>query len=327
MSIHLLEIPNEAAELALWLEGHLRGTELHELVTECHALHRTQDSDAPELSQVLGSQASTVLDSGLQCLSFEQLAQLVQHSELLFDLQDLVMIHGGPHWHAEESAGSEKSEACWQRIQEALAPTKPLPPEPPSKRLLPKIVAAMALGLIVAVGYFATRPDPTPQVAWGWAKPGALDELDQLPAPEYLESLAKSAETWFKKRPNSKAALAKRITEFRIGCDALIQAKHSPLNPEDKAWLIERCTAWSGKLDEHVAALESGADVMKTREAVDETINKLMKAIRNRSQTVSVKALNRPRILGSSSRYAMIWESYWSERQRTSEPTVTFQSV
>ena len=286
MSIHLLEIPNEAAELALWLEGHLRGTELHELVTECHALHGTQDDDAPELSQVLSSQASTVLDNGLQCLSFEQLAQLVQHPELLFDLQDLVMIHGGPHWQTEESAGSEKSEASWQRIQEALAPTKPLPPEPPSKRLLPKIVAAMALGLIVAVGYFATRPDPTPQVAWGWAKPGALDELDQLPAPEYLESLAKSAETWFKKRPDTKAALVKRITEFRIGCDALIQAKHSPLKPEDRDWLVERCKVWSGKLDEHLAALESDADVGETRSAADEIINKLVTAIQSRINRV-----------------------------------------
>ncbi|MDA1018483.1 MAG: hypothetical protein O3A00_29005 [Planctomycetota bacterium] len=76
-------------------------------------------------------------------------------------------------------------------------------------------------------------------------------------------------------------------TEFRIGCDALIRAKHSPLKPEDRDWLIERCKTWSGNLNEHIAALEGGADVMETRSAADETIHKLMNAIRTRGAAIA----------------------------------------
>lgn len=288
MKVHVLDIPNETAELATWLEGYIQGAELHELVSECRAMHGDA-TDSPELLDLLADQASDVLSSGLGVLSFDQLSQLIRHPELLFDLQDRVMIHGGEYWQDAEAGRSEESLALWERVQTGLsAPTPPTakPQSDQTRRVWPKVLAAMALGLVAAVGYFATRPDLTPQVAWGWAKPGALDELDQLPAPEYLESLAESANAWFKKRPDTKDALAKRITEFRIGCDALVEAKHSPLKAEDRDWLIERCKAWSGKLDEHIAALEGGADMMEIRSAADETIHKLTNAIRTRGEAI-----------------------------------------
>lgn len=287
MKLHVLDMPNETAELAAWLEGYIRGTKLHELVSECRTMH-DDTTDSLELFDLLTDRASEVLSNGLGVLSFDEISQLIRHPQLLFDLQDWVMVEGGDYWQDSDASDSEKSAALWQRVQTGLNQQTSPTVQPRSEHThsaWPKVLAVMALGLIVAVGYFVTRPDPTPQVAWGWAKPGALNELDQLPASEYMENLAKSAESWFKKRPDTKEALAKRIKEFRIGCDVLVDAKHSPLTSEDRTWLIERCKAWSAKLDQHTVALDAGANVLETRAAADETINGLVKAIQTRIQT------------------------------------------
>ena len=70
-------------------------------------------------------------------------------------------------------------------------------------------------------------------------------------------TLPSAASDWFKKRPEEPAAVAKRITEFRQGCSMLILAKHAPLSPEDRQWLVERCRLWARKLDDHLVALEA----------------------------------------------------------------------
>src|SRR5262249_35293261 len=117
---------------------------------------------------------------------------------------------------------------------------------------------------------------------WGWSRSGAID--DSLSAKEYLTKLADSAEDWSKKTPATPAELAKRINEFRQGCSTLILAEHKPLPPEDKAWLVERCQAWAKKLDQHLADVEAGKDVLEVRAEADETVSKLIKAIRGRAE-------------------------------------------
>jgi hypothetical protein len=58
---------------------------------------------------------------------------------------------------------------------------------------------------------------------------------------------------------------------------------HAPLGSTDKEWLAERCRKWSGKFDEHLAALERGADAKQVRHAADDTVKKLVAALRERS--------------------------------------------
>ena len=120
---------------------------------------------------------------------------------------------------------------------------------------------------------------------WGWDRPGALKS--NIPADEYLNSLADSANEWFNKRPESPRDLATRIAQFRKGCSTLILADHQPLAEEDRTWLVEKCRAWAEKLDAHLVAIEAGQEVDSVRAAADETINKLMTAMRNRASEIA----------------------------------------
>ena len=92
----------------------------------------------------------------------------------------------------------------------------------------------------------APGPNPTPQVTWGWMSKHAVQP--DLPARQYLEQLATSVEEWFDEQPTERVALAKRINEFKAGCDRLIATKHEPLSSKDQEWLNSRCVNWSRRL-------------------------------------------------------------------------------
>lgn len=139
-------------------------------------------------------------------------------------------------------------------------------------------------GGAVAVNSGST-PTPAPAAKpWGWEKPGAI--AADVDSAEYLHGLADAAGDWFNKRPEKRADVTKRILAFRRGCSTLILSDHQPLAEADREWLVERCRAWAGKLDAHVAALEAGGDVLEVRTAADATIRKLINAINQRAETV-----------------------------------------
>ena len=81
---------------------------------------------------------------------------------------------------------------------------------------------------------------------WGWNRPDALPQ--DLSPDAYLNHLADGAQAWFNKRPEDRAALIQRITEFRQGCSVLIQSPHKPLPAGDRVWLVDKCRAWEAKL-------------------------------------------------------------------------------
>jgi hypothetical protein len=116
---------------------------------------------------------------------------------------------------------------------------------------------------------------------WGW------NHLDLVaadgPADRYFNRLADAAEEWFDERPDDAAALAQRISELRQGCSTLILGKHQPLGETDRQWLLEKCRAWAAKLDQHLVALESGDDPADVRARADDTVRKLVEAIRGKA--------------------------------------------
>ncbi|MCA9109633.1 MAG: hypothetical protein KDA52_06780 [Planctomycetaceae bacterium] len=138
-------------------------------------------------------------------------------------------------------------------------------------------------GAPVAVNQEA--PPPAAPTGWGWDKPGAIPE--DGPADVYLTQLATAADDWFKKRPEDGDGVKKRITQFRDGCSTLISSSHKPLSAEDREWLVEKCKAWRGKLDEQIAALDAGTDPLTARAATDEIVNKLMTALRTRAEELA----------------------------------------
>lgn len=297
MNLVALDIPDDPAEWPAWLERQLVSVQLGELVDELEVLTGKPDEEAPSLETVLGGQSDEVLQSGLSTLNLDQLGTFLKHPRLLLDLQELVLIEGGEHWLtlSADAADRDLVDDGWQRIEAATggatAPAGPAAQRAPvakpgagprPRRRLVVLLATVAGIAVVALTLWLQRP---PATGWGWDRPGAL-ALD-MPADQYLNHLADSADEWFKKRPDTPEALAQRLREFRHGCDTLIAAPHEPLAQADREWLVERCRAWSGKLDGHLADLSSGTKSLEqVQTEADETVRKLMQAIRDRAGQV-----------------------------------------
>ena len=200
---------------------------------------------------------------------------------MLFELQERVLIDGGGHWESVPiSAAHQRAvHRGWERLltAEKSAPTKPAW----QQRSLQSVAAVAAM---VIFGGIVWLNQPPAGPSWGWDRPGAL--AVELSGQEYLNHLVDSAGEWFKKPRDTQAALAKRLSDFRHGCDTLVEAQHAQLASEDRQWLVEKCKAWSGKLDDHLAALSAGDPIDKVGEAADETINKLILAMRTRANQV-----------------------------------------
>ncbi len=307
MKTPLLEILDDPAQLPVWLEGQLMGESLRALVSDLSAVHGHPPEVRPALETVLGDDVEEVRQTGLSALRAEQLRLFLTHPALLWDLQEDVLIHGGEYWEhrfAEASLSEEQLASGLQWLKTALSASSldSVSPRQISREALPAssvsakpawycrpsfVSLVTAAGVLLAVFVLDTLviPPAQPTVAsWGWEKPGALPQ--NVSADVYLIQLAEAAEDWFNKRPETRKELARRILQFRQGCSTLILSKHQPLVPEDERWLIEKCQEWAAKLDGHLTALEASSVVREVREAADETIRKLITALRERAEKV-----------------------------------------
>jgi hypothetical protein len=295
MSLVAASIPEDPAELAGWLESRLVGFDLGPLVAELAAVHGR--TDGPMLAEVLGAQRSTVLAEGLSALPPDALRQLLSHPRLLLELQELVLSTGGAYWQRLVGADPSLDELIrrgQRRLEAALGRTAPPVvrprPRPRVLRFVPPMVTAFAgaAAALVLIWIFreplARRlaPAGAPAAAWGWQKLPATAE--GVSAAGYLNQLADAAQEWFKKQPEDAPALAARIGQMRQGCSQLIFARHEPLSEEDRRWLVGKCREWALKFDKAQEDLDSGQPVARVREGMDQTVNKLVDALRKRAE-------------------------------------------
>lgn len=324
MKLHAFDIPDSAPELAFWLEDQLTGLHLAELVAELSAVHSDTAREEVTLAAILGQNLPGVLKSGLTVVPPAVMRNLLRHPRCLLDLQEQILIEGSSYWDEVEqrtNAVRDRVHRNWQYVSRVLlekgppiAPGMSLPrsaepvelptvPERPGQSVsvptgsgqsaLPhgqrtglKMLAAAAAALLIGFFLGDRFGFQSSQVAsgWGWQRPGVFAPVGTQ--QDYLNHLADSAEEWFKQRPETPAALARRIAEFREGCTALLLAEHPPLTAETRAWLRERCGVWAGKLDTHRNGLEAGQPVQPIRDAADETVRKLIQALRTRAHEV-----------------------------------------
>jgi hypothetical protein len=296
MNVHLLEIPESTSDLADWLEGHLVGLHLGTLVAELLAVHG--EPDYRPLDEILGDDLPRVLNEGLQGVSREKLVALLKHPAVLLELQERVVLEGGSHWENRAQANSEvihQVSEGWKRLQTAIsAPhqtghtaTSQASGASGNRLMRRSALLAVAALVLVALGLWQFQGANAPPVGiagratWGWDKPDAIPE-DASPR-EYLTALATAGKEWFNKTPQSATELETRLKEFDAGCQRLIDAEHKPLSDEDKAWLVERCRKWKGRMEEHRAELARTGDVEKVRADADETVNALVTALKERA--------------------------------------------
>jgi len=280
MTIYALEIPNDDAAVPRWLEQQITGPDLQQLVAELRAVESAEP--APDLNQVLGASLDQMLEQGLGILSAEQRTMLLAHPELLYELQELVFASGGDYWLNQLTHDSDRraAQTVWPKIQKAIEPTATPASGAMNRRNV--IVALLTMAAVFLIGFFAMNSlsGPSP---YGWNKPGVFEVA--LEKPAYLNHLADRANEWFDTKPETADQLASRMKQFRESCDKLIAAKHLQLNDDDRAWLKERCGVWAGKIDASLAKLNADPSQLKAVNAeMDETVNKLMGALRERAK-------------------------------------------
>jgi hypothetical protein len=315
----VLDLPDDPAELAPWLDRKLVGLGLGRLVAELEVVHAGQaGGPAPALNAVLAGRLPAVLDTGLSALSRPALRELLRHPRLLLDLQERVLVDGGPYWAglgADDVEVARAVAAGWPGVRTGLrapaapepkgsstlpfvpAPSASPPPYyPPRDRLLRAwaVLATMAASALVLLYTVEHLNPPVPEttalpanpfagrVDWGWNRPGVL--VGTGPPSAYLTLLADAASEWFDERPSTPGDLALRLGELRTGCTRLIVAGHECLQPADRAWLVDRCRDWAGKLDNAVHALERDDPVELVRSEVDATVNRLIAVLRDRAK-------------------------------------------
>lgn len=308
MNLVVATIPEDPAELAGWLERRLVGLELDGLVAELAAIHRSAGL-SPPLDQVLGDRFEQVRAGGLSCLSGEQIRQLLTRPLLLLELQERILTASGPYWDqvartmpmmhlkveegrkllpSEVLANARSGSGRVRPVSVTLAPAPATPAERTKPAYGVALLASLATAamMLLAIGLWQWNqpvgPKPGTAVAWGWQKPDAMKEGVNPSA--YLEGLADAAEDWSAKKPANAEELARRIGEMRIGCSRLILASHRPLSPDDQKWLLGKCKDWAIAFDKALTELESSRDVAKVQKQMDDTVDRLTKALREQAR-------------------------------------------
>jgi hypothetical protein len=297
MILYALDIPDDPARLPGWLERHLVGMHLAELVAELSAAHAGPVSEGTTLQEALGAHLESVLEEGLGRVPPQTLQQLLREPRLLLDLQEVIFACGEAYWDRvaqQTPAGRDRVARGRRRLDAFLAAergghgpaTLPFRPTRWYRRPLFVSLATAAAVLLAIFAYHHHGPRPEqPAGGWGWNRPGAMP--DSLTASAYLENLADGAGEWFKKRPESAPEIAARVADFRKGCSTLIFAAHKPLAEDDRKWLVERCRAWAETIDKHLTELEAGEDPLRVRQDMDATVRTLINKIRERAQALA----------------------------------------
>lgn len=293
MNLIAFDIPEETAELSKWLEKELLGLDLAELVGNLIAIHSPDRENRPTLEQALGVQLPAVLENGLSILSKDDLEKLMKNPQLLFNLQESIVIEGGEYWNqiSPTSEQLEISERVWDGVEQSKVEQSKNSTVKAASSSVPNLFtgrgalfSALAVAAAAVIVMFSTPSAPV-KSGWGWNKPGAL--AAKVPANEYLASLADSAKEWYKKDPQTAESLKTRIQQFRNGCQTLIKAPHKQLAQVDKEWLVEKCKLWAEKLDAQIASLDEGEKFEVIKEQANGTVDKLIIALQKRSTVVT----------------------------------------
>lgn len=278
--IILFEMPEDPALRPEWLEQKLRSRDCASFLEELAAMRSVAiDESTPSanvtdqsLEDFLGPLKEAVLRSGLGVLPKEKFEALMRSPELLSNLVIEIEFEGGDYW---KSIGNQNEKL--PVVAHKVTP-QPITSGTGSTRYWLGAMAALAAALLLAIALWPTR---TSDQLLAWQRPGVFDV--KMQGAPYLNHLADAADEWFKQDPRDPQQLQQQIQGFRRGCDLLLSAAHPQLSDIDRAWLRERCAVWSEKFDQQLASLERGDDWSAVRNAADETVMKLIDALRKRA--------------------------------------------
>lgn len=286
MTLAITTMPADPRDWPRWLDEQLVGDRLGDVVDEFNALGTSQVTGS-SLNEMLGSHREDLLARGTAAIPEPVRRQLLGAPAHLLELQEMVLLEGGPYWEALPRPRRlvEMLEQSRGAILSSIQPTQltgaePARPVLAKRELLRWAVSFATTACLLVAGVLiwqGTRPPTVTSsnaVAWGWAKPGALPQ--SATASEYYEALAQSGEQWFKQRPSDRAEVAKRVNELRQGCSVLLVSDHPPLSADQSRDLKDRCRKWATQFDAALVKLETGSDPVEVRTEIDGVVQKLI---------------------------------------------------
>ncbi len=318
MTLHSLSIPDEAAELPSWLERRLMAPDFGRFVAELSA-HFPDAMESALPRPLFNKWLQIALAEGLEPIPPDVLAKLLKHPASLAVFQERIVADGGAYWDEvlersdELSKSFRRGKRSLDGILSADSPPQKLKARDKAASTMTRnggskatpakvgksmtrrtyktwaiVSTGVAACLAVAVGLLVVRsPEesavPKSKIAWGWGKPSGL-AFDQRTPKDYLNKLADNAEEWSQYQPTDAEGVGIRIAELRIGCTRLMHSTYGPLNPADKAWLLDHCRAWAKLLDGHQQALDAGAEPLTVRAEVDETVRTMATTLREKAK-------------------------------------------
>lgn len=305
MTLTVLDIPDDKQERSQWLENRIASAELHLFVAETQLLLGTKSQFSVEITEkersrleerlreVCGTQLVSVCQNGLTALNAIQLNTLLSEPNLLIVLQAYLLESDELYWEQRFSQGMREIDIQkqWDLISDSITAPSNLARtsikekgQDTRQKKLGRVIFALAATVLIAVAGWQFTSSKAP--GWGFERSGIL--AANVDGNEYLESLATAAGDWFNKRPNDSSLLSERLLQFSHGCDVLITAPHNQLQKQDKLWLVEKCRLWKSKIDNlELAVRENRIPIQAAIQEADETINKLIKAIRTRGNHLS----------------------------------------
>jgi hypothetical protein len=291
MKLLLATLPDKPDALAGWLERHLAGPALGELAAELTAVHGSRPAPA-DARGLLGEGLGDVLQHGLSALPAATLRTFLRHPALLFELQEIVLTEGGPYWDRllTDAEVRRAAERTGRRLRVSLGLDAPPPPGKHVRLRFyrrPWLVGLATAAAVLAAVYFG-RAYLEGLGRWGWERPG-LAAKGETPSA-YLTALADAAAEWRERPKDDRDSFTRTLREMRDGCTRLLAADHPALGAPDRDWLAGKCRDWGGKLDRHLTDLQTGKDWQAVRAEADETVEKLIKALRERGAQVQRQA-------------------------------------
>ena len=297
MSYALLEIPEDPAHWAAWLERELVGVNLHDLAGQFSLLAGSPQRGV--LSELMtGDELKQISASGLSVLSQEQIGRLLASPAALFQLQDIVLSEGGEYWQSVtvQAEHQRRADVVFEEVQRRLAASGRAAPAMETapavetaaqadshavraNQTRSRMLVSLTAVLVIGLGMWLLQPPAAP--SWGFAK-SDLAGIEVDSSSDYFNLLADAGNEWFNKRPENAQQLQKRLQTFSAGCQVLIEAPHHQLATAERDWLVTKCQAWKDKIDGLVVRLDQAPDTFdQVQVDADDVVNRLVAALRS----------------------------------------------
>ena len=283
MTILITTIPDDPKKWAGWLEQHLVGLRLRDLIDELRLL---PDSTSTRLKSILNDQhLSEVRKRGLSALTVNQIQALLGSPESLLELQEDVLFNGGDYWTSLPPV--EDVMPSIERVRRQLNQASS-PDELPVRQIEHKsadrsstrfIIGLMSAAAMLLIGVIAWRFQPR-----GSGTVLGKSEIlanNVSSSSEYLNRIADAGSQWFNQRPADTTQLITLLEQVSGDCQILIDAEHLPLTPAERDWFVAKCQNWKNDFDSTLASLRSGdLPLEAAQSAADQTMLKLVNALR-----------------------------------------------